>query len=728
MLRRVVSFAFLGLLIAGPAHALVGQVIDARLRAPIANAEVTVVGHRGSVRTGTDGRFEWALRAAPPLVFVVILQDGVVCRPIHVTVLDEANAVTLVVEAALAESVDVSGAAPAIDVSAGSSTSIVTAADINLRHPITVGGILENIPGVSVISEGQSATPAIRGLARGRTSIMVDGSRASSERRAGANASFLDPAIVERVEVARGPASVAYGSDAMGGIIAVRTRGPDYTRPLQVRFAGTLGGGFPEVRGDLEVSAGYGSGGILAGVRGRDVDDYASPEGPVPNSGWRDSGARLRWEHATRSAVLSVGWQTDLARDIGRPRSDLDVVRVTTPAEDSHRLTVSYGRGSLGGFQRVRLDGLIGSVHQETNQDRLPTPTRPRSLEQADVQSREFQLRATADRTFGHARFQFGADVDGRHGLESTDTVISYNANGAIVTTTATPSIEDANRTNAGVFTQADVQAARRLRLSGGIRGDVVHSANAGGHFGDREVTNADIAGSAAATFMPVASLTLTGQLSRGFRDPMLMDRFYRGPVGRGFIEGNPDLEPETSLQTDVVARYDTGRLLFSSAFYDYRISNLIERYQAGANSFFFRNRSAARIRGVELEARAALPHAFVVSVTAQSSRGRDDDDGTPIDDIAPASIAVVTRHSLRAVSSYVRVAAFASHDAAGPSEVPTPGYWLVDAGAAWRVMRQLQVVGTVRNLLNDSYYSSAGPRWVYAPGRQGSMTVVVGF
>lgn len=285
MLRCVVIFTFLDLLIAAPVQAFVGQVIDARLRAPIANAEVTVVGHRGSVRTGTDGRFEWALRAAPPLVFVVILQDGLVCRPIHVTVLAAANAVTLVVEAALAESVQVSGAAPAIDVSAAASTSLVNAADIGLRHPITVGEILENIPGVSVISEGQSATPAIRGLARGRTSIMVDGSRASSERRAGANASFLDPAIVERVEVARGPASVAYGSDAMGGVIAVRTRGPDYTRPLQVRFAGTLGGGFPEVSGDVEVSAGYGSGGILASVRGRDYDSYDSPDGPVPNSG-----------------------------------------------------------------------------------------------------------------------------------------------------------------------------------------------------------------------------------------------------------------------------------------------------------------------------------------------------------------------------------------------------------------------------------------------------------
>jgi hemoglobin/transferrin/lactoferrin receptor protein len=724
----VVAFIFLGLLIAAPARAFVGQVIDARRRVPIANAEVTVVGHRGSVRTGADGRFEWALRAALPLAFVVILPDGLVCRTIHVTTLDETIELTLVVEAAFGESVDVSGTAPAIDVSAGASTSLVNAADITLRHPITVGEILENIPGVSVISEGQSATPAIRGLARGRTSIIVDGSRASSERRAGANASFLDPAIVERVEVARGPASVAYGSDAMGGVIAVRTRGPDYTRPLHVRFAGTLGGGFPEVSGDLEVSAGYGSGGILAGVRGRDFDSYDSPDGPVPNSGWRDGGARLRWEHATRSAAWSVGWQTDLSRDIGRPRGDVDVIGVTTPIEDSHRLTVSYGRGSLGGFQRVRIDGLLGSVRQQTNQDRLPTPTRPRSVEQAEVQSREFQLRATADRTFGIARFQFGADVDGRHGLESTDTVVSYNATGAIVTTQATPSIEAANRTNAGAFTQADVQAARRLRLSAGIRGDVVHSANEGGYFGNREVTHSAMTGSAAATFMPIASLTLTGQVSRGFREPMLLDRFYRGPVGRGFIEGNPDLEPETSLQMDVVARYGIGRLLLSSAFYDYRLSNLIERYQAGSNSFFFRNRSAARIRGVELEARAALPHAFVVSVTAQSSRGRNDDDGMPIDDIAPASIALVTRHSLRAVSSYVRVAAFASHDDAGPSEVPTPGYLLVDAGAAWRVMQHLQIVGTAHNLLNDSYYSSAGPRWVYAPGRRGSVTVVVRF
>jgi hemoglobin/transferrin/lactoferrin receptor protein len=727
--RRIGAFTLIGLMIAAtPLWALSGVVIDARSRTPVANAEVTIVGQRGSARTGTDGRFEWALPAVAPAVFVVILPDGRVGRPIRVTMLDDATAVTLLVEVAVAESVDVSGTAPAIDVSAASSMSLVPAADIGLRHPATVGEILENIPGVSVISEGQAATPAIRGLARGRTAILVDGSRASTERRAGANASFLDPAIVDRVEVARGPGSVAYGSDAMGGVIAVRTRRPDYQQPLRIRFGGAIGGGFPEVRGDLEVSAGYGTGAVLAGVRVRDFDGYRSPHGPVPNSGWREQGLRLRWDHGTRPAGWSIGWQTDLADDIGRPRSDSDVLRVTTPFEDSHRLTASYARESLAGFQHLRLDGLVGSVNQRTDQDRLPTPARARRLDQSEVRSREFQLRGTVDRMVRGARFQIGADVDARYGLESTDTGVSYNGAGAIVATETTPSIENARRTDAGVFTQADVQAGRLLRVSGGIRADVVHSANIGGYFGNREVTHSAVAGSGAVTVLPVRSLTLTAQLSRGFREPMLSDRFYRGPVGRGFIEGNPDLEPETSLQLDVLARYDVGRLAVSGAVYDYRISDLIERYQSDATNFRFRNRGAARVRGAELEARAALPRGFAISATAQASRGRDEDDGTPIDDIAPESVSLVARHSLRGVSSYLRASVFASHRSAGPSEVPTPAYSLVDAGASWRIRPRLQLLGVMRNLLNEAFYSSAGPRWVYAPGRHGSVTIVLEF
>jgi outer membrane receptor protein involved in Fe transport len=80
-----------------------------------------------------------------------------------------------------------------------------------------------------------------------------------------------------------------------------------------------------------------------------------------------------------------------------------------------------------------------------------------------------------------------------------------------------------------------------------------------------------------------------------------------------------------------------------------------------------------------------------------------------------------------RLISS-VRVKAVGSHNAAGPSEVPTRGYTMLDGAAGWRWTPRLQILGTIRNLLDEAYQSSAGPRWVYAPGRHGSVTLVVTF
>jgi hemoglobin/transferrin/lactoferrin receptor protein len=716
----------LSLLTSTEISALTGVVLDRRTQAPIPNAEVTIAGQRGSVRTGIDGTFDWAIAVRFPIVITVILPDGRVARPVRLEAADVTGRVSVLVESVLVESVQVVGTAPAIDAAAGAATSLVTGADVRMRSPATLGQSLENVPGVSLISEGQSATPAIRGLARGRTTILVDGSRATTERRAGPNGAFVDPAIVERVEVARGPASVAYGSDAMGGVIAVVTRRPDYDRALRVRFSGTLGS-FDDGRGELEMSTGYGTGGLLVGVRARTIGSYHSPDGPVANSDWHDRGLRLRWDHETGSGRWSVGWTTDLARAIGRPRSDADIVRVTTPLEDTHRLTVSYERSAFAGFRRVRVAALVGATRQQTDQDRLATPDRTRSLEQSRVGSRELQLRITGDRTLGPIRFQSGADLDARYGLQATDTVLAFTRTGVVASSQITPSIENAHRTNAGLFAQADVPATRHVRLSGGVRGDVVASTNTGGYFGDRSVTRGALAGSGAVTFRLTAPFTVTTQLARGFREPMLSDRFYRGPVGRGVIEGNPDLAPETSWQVDVLAQYATPRLTLAAATYDYRIGNLIERYQVGTSVFRFRNRGEARLRGVELEVHSALPHGFSLGVSAQALRGRGDG-RTPLDDIAPASVLAIGRHRVRVLSSYFRVGLVSRHTAAGPSEVPTPGYTLIDAGATWYVGRKLQVVGTLRNLLDERYFANAGPRWVYAPGVQGSVAIAVEF
>jgi outer membrane receptor protein involved in Fe transport len=131
-------------------------------------------------------------------------------------------------------------------------------------------------------------------------------------------------------------------------------------------------------------------------------------------------------------------------------------------------------------------------------------------------------------------------------------------------------------------------------------------------------------------------------------------------------------------------------------------------------------------LQGIEVEARTPLPAALDLAVTAETSRGRDAFDHTPLDDTAPPAVSMTLRHHAGAyLVSYFRIKAVGSHDASGPSEVPTRAYTMMDAALGCRWTERLQVLGTIRNLLDESYQSSAGPRWVWAPGRHGSVTLV---
>jgi iron complex outermembrane recepter protein len=284
MLRLPAMLALLSVMaISDPAMPVDGRLVDATTAAPIAGAEITVVGQRGTVKTDAAGRFRWAMPPPMPAVIVVVLLDGRVVRPISLAAIDATTELTMAVDPMLGELVVVLGTAPAVDAAPAAVATRLTARDLALRRPPTVSQALDVIPGISAVSEGQGAVPAIRGMARGRTLILVDGSRAATERRAGANASFLDPGIVQSIDVARGPGSVAYGSDAFGGVIAARTRGPEYDRAMQVRMTGTVGTGVPETRGDLELARGHGSGGVLVAVRTREFESYDAPAGEVIN-------------------------------------------------------------------------------------------------------------------------------------------------------------------------------------------------------------------------------------------------------------------------------------------------------------------------------------------------------------------------------------------------------------------------------------------------------------
>lgn len=723
-------------------------VVDATGRHPVAGATVSIVGRPGTFRTDATGRFSWP-DVPLPVVVVITRPDGRMARPIRVDQVDPLASLELLIAPAIEDAVTVMGTSPGIDVAPGASAITLTRRDLALRRPATVTQALETVAGAWFIAEGQAAVPTLRGLARGRTLVLMDGARVSSERRAGPSASLVDPSDLAAIEVARGPASVAYGSDAFGGVVALRTGRPARDAPLTVRLATTAAGGVPEQSGSMEISRGYGTGGWLIAARIRDVDDYLAPDGRVPNSGWRDGGVRVAWDQNVGDGTLSVGLRSDLGRDLGRPRSDAATMRVTSPRDSSHRLTASYEAGNRLGFSRVTVQGLVGYEDERVEQDRLPTSSRPRGLTRADLRAWDMQIRATGTRNVGAVRMQLGTDLTGRYGLRAVDTEVAFTQSGAVSRETTTVSIDRAARTAIGAFVQAEVQAASWLGVTGGLRTDVVHSTTRGGVFGARVVTHGAVAGFGALTVTPfegtaLAGLSFTGQLTRGFRDPTLSDRFYRGPVGRGIVEGNPLLAPETSRQLDLTARHVAGAIRMSMSYYEYRITNLVERYAAGPDLFRFRNRGSARLRGVELEAQAGLAHGFSIETTAETSRGWAADgaaggpagaeeassETTPLDDIAPARVAAMVRHSAAGarLSSYIRLSRIFAHAAAGPTEVATPGHTQVDVAANWAIRPGIEVRAVARNLLDQRFYASAGPRWVFGAGRHGSLTLLLTF
>jgi iron complex outermembrane receptor protein len=265
------------------------------------------------------------------------------------------------------------------------------------------------------------------------------------------------------------------------------------------------------------------------------------------------------------------------------------------------------------------------------------------------------------------------------------------------------------------------------VQLSAGLRQDRVTTSNRGGYFGDLDTRHDATSGSLALVAGPALGVTLTGQVSRGFRDPTLSDRYYRGVSGRGFVTGNPDLEPERSLQYDVAVRRP-GRVRAALYLYHYTISDLIERYRDGTD-FRFRNRGRALIRGIELEAQADLGAGLSAELGAQAAEGRALDDSSPLADIPAEGVTLTVRKAWKdRGDGWVRATLRARRDDPGPTETVIAGYAVLDCGFSWRIRRRLEARVALGNLLDQPYHETPDELGVLAPGRSAIVTLSAAF
>lgn len=691
--------------------------------APVAEARVAIVGRPGSVRTDAKGTFRLDPSVTPPLDLAVFDARGTLLGVVRLDRARWESGEPLVLAPGPEAEVTVrAGLAPGTPAPPAAAATLVTRSDREAEAPARLTDWIATVPGVGTIDEGQTAVPVVRGLARGRTLLLLDDARITAERRAGPSATFLDPFALESVEVVRGPGSVIYGSDALGGVVHARTARPE-PGTLGGRWEATAGSGRPVVGGGIALNLPVGDGAILLTGRARRFDDYDAPTGRVVPSGAEDAGASLRAKVPLSIGALDLGFLVDRARDVGKPAAATTPVATTYPREDSARLHLGLDLDPVLGLDGIEVRAFAGRYRLVTRRDRPASSTALRTIQDADVDADDASVRAIATSGIGAGVLRFGVDASGRFGLTAEGTTRALDPSGATVSTLSETSIESARRLTTGAFAEAEHPIGPRVEVAGGVRLDEVRTRNRGGFFGDRSTSNGTVSGYVAATLREGAKRSATLQVARGFRDPSLSDRYFRGVTGRGFATGNPDLRPETSLQWDLSLRSTIPRGHAAVHAYRYRIEDLVERYRSG-NDFLFRNRGAERLWGVEAEIECEPRERFVLRAGASYVRGRIEDDRAPAADVPPPSATLALGRRHERFSWEVRGTLVLEKDDPGPTEIRTPGYAVFDLAIRVPLPKGVEVRLRAENLLDRLHPGSADEEAAPAPGRSAIVTL----
>jgi outer membrane receptor protein involved in Fe transport len=690
---------------------------------PASGYMVSVVGQAVTVPCDADGRFLLDPAPRPPFAIIASGPNGEVSAPFEITTVETLTEITLPPIARDSVTV-VSGVAPTLDTLPASAATVVTLEELEQRAPQRLFQVLESVAGASKLGDGADSVPALRGLARGRTLILLDGARVSAERRAGPSATFVDPESLASVEVLRGPGSVIYGSDAFGGVINAVTRDPD-PGALGLRFGvEASAGALDQQAAYLAGSADLGSGQLLAEGHWRSADDAEAGEGaPIFNSGFDSRGGALRYLHDLGPGRLRVGVALDRMEDLGKAAIDSRQIKAIYPEESSDRLVASWIGTPGGEWESLESSLFFGRYHVVLDRDRVPTATSNRRIDRADTDARDASFRLLGARSLAGGRLQLGADAWSRFSLHAITGRVDFAADATTVAgRTELVSVDDARQLTTGLFGTWSRPLGATTSLGIGVRGDRVESRNEGGFFGDRAQSHAALSGNVALTWTPSSHWSHTAQIARGFRSPTLSDRYFRGPSGRGFVTGNPDLDPETALQLDLASRWTRGRTALGIYAYRYEIEDLIERFGAG-NDFLFRNRGKATIEGVELEVQTPLAASWTIEAGAAYADGATDG-GAEIDDIAAPNGWTTLRWAFDRGYVFGRVTTFLSHDEPGPTELARPGFTVFDLGGGWRFTEAIELRLAVRNAGDELYTAAADDAADRAVGRSVTLAV----
>ena len=575
--------------------------------------------------------------------------------------------------------------------SAASATIIDENAIERLGDPL-VPALVRLTPSAAVETGGPAGTLSqvrIRGAEANHTLLFIDGIRAN-DPAAGDIPRFelLNADIVSRIEVVRGPQSALWGSDAIGGVIAINGLGPAESAVSASAEAGSFGFGRAGASGAL-VTPSASLSGALGWQRASGIDSFG---GGGDDDGYRNLSARLRgtWSFAPDFELGAAGFSLN-------GRSEFDGFNLAPPFQHMDTLDSTRNRLAAG---RIWLaagdvsDGLSGTIStsllSSSNRNYLGDDEINRTRGSRWAASGQLQYR------FSTGPLQHTGIVALDHDRET------FRARDAIYFGATN---QDRRRTHDALTAEWRAEIAP-LVTDIAIRHDSFSA------FKDATTLRASVLGRLGGGF------SLAGSYAEGIAQPTFFDLYGFFP---GSFAGNPSLKPESSRGFETSLRYRNGPLEAALTAYRQKLTDeIVDVFDPATFQSSTLNRGAASRRsGVEAEfawapsaaLRLSANYAYLRASEPAEDKGRLREIRRPKHSGSVAADGVSGRLTYGASIAYVGARADTNFEVFPAEAVRLKAYWLAGARLAYRLRPGIELFVRGSNLFDERYQDVFGYR-----------------
>ena len=636
---------------------LSGVITQAENNQPLSGALVVIDELRQEVRAADDGSYRFE-NVPPGQYHVGVRAEGYSTRRTEVTVGTTPATLNIEIDFDLhfAEVLSVSpNARPQFE--SYQPTTVLDGQELTKLLESTVAATLSESPGVALREFGPGpARPIIRGLDGDRVSVLEDGQRMGDlSSQSGDHSVPTNPAAARKIEVVRGPATLLYGANAIGGLVNVITDSipTQPTTGASGNFTFNFGSNGGAAGGAGDIHVGNGKFALHFGGAGNRAGNYETPEGEVENSQSRMGMGQVgaSWTGARSYAGASYGYDDS---KYGIPVVEEGQISLTPKR---HSFSARAGGQNLDGWlQSYRATlGVRRYKHSELEGDEVGTTFHNDTLEGELLLSHKRVGRLVG--SFGGWFLNRAFEAIGEEALS--------------------PPVDQ--RAFAG-FLYEEIESPHATLQFGGRVDHATYRPEGGLRARDFN----EFSGSLGLLLKPQAAndnLVLAVNIARAARYPALEELYYFGPHpgNLAFEIGNEDLDAEHALGFDVSIRGRGRRFEGELSFFRNDISNYIFREPTGDIEEEFpvvQNVAADSVlTGFEAHADVKLTDELTAEVTFDMVRGELKDSGDPLPRIPPQRILAGLTYQRNAFQIGGSVQAVADQDRVFGEELPTPGY-----------------------------------------------------